>query len=155
MVNIRFIKSKDSHFVGSMMNYKGDAGIDLPASVCSDVKLYPGETKKIDTGIYLQIPEGYEAQIRPRSGLSSKGILVQIGTVDSGYRGMVRVVITNLNFQSGWRMFFPKPFIIKDGDRIAQIVFKPLLDCVLEEVNVLEESERGENGFGSSGVSKS
>ena len=101
------------------------------------------ESSIVPLGFSIEVPEGYYAEIRPRSGLSSKGILVQIGTVDSDYRGEVGAIIGN--FSGG-------PFRIKNGDRVAQIIIKPILEIKEELSEELSATERGANGFGSTGV---
>lgn len=128
------------------MGSRGSSGIDL----CSQksYRIERGSSKLIETGIHVQIPEGYEIQIRPRSGLALKhGITVlnTPGTVDSDYRGEIGVILVNHS---------NKAFYITPGDRIAQMVVMKVetLDFDFEEVESLEKSERGEGGFGSTGV---
>jgi len=122
------------------------AGADLKACVKEDITIPPGKRAMIDTGIKMEIPVGYEAQIRPRSGLAAKkGITVlnTPGTIDSDYRGEVRIILINLGEES---------FTVKRGERIAQMVFAPVTTAEFSlEVN-LEVSERGVGGFGSTGV---
>ncbi|WP_440615054.1 dUTP diphosphatase [Bacillus subtilis] len=146
-----------------------DAGFDLVAA--SDVIIEPGETACVPTGLAFEIPEGFEMQIRPRSGITLKTKLrVQLGTVDAGYRGEVGVIVDNiapLNTElpsdygpvmiSGdiYRMTGDLPkfsYIIRKGDRIAQAVIKPVEQAVFTEVDALGDSDRGASGFGSSGV---
>jgi len=125
---------------------KGAAGIDLCAAVEEKVVLVPGEIRCISTGIRLSIPEGYEGQVRPRSGLALKhgiGILNAPGTIDSDYRGIVGVILFN---------FSKKPFTIKRGDRIAQLVIAPVIQVKLKEANSIDETDRGEGGFGHTGM---
>lgn len=105
--------------------------------------ILPRETKIIPTGIAVEIPHGYEGIVRGRSGLASKGISVHVGTVDETYRGDVGVIITNNTYE---------PFEIKKGNRIAQFTVKPVLKVELEEVDELSSTERGTNGYGSSGI---
>lgn len=119
-----------------------DAGMDLYA--LDHAAVYPGEIQPIRTGIAIELPSGYEAQIRPRSGLAAKGITVANapGTIDPGYRGEIKVLLANNN---------PKiDHYIKPGDRIAQMVISKY-EAVEWEEGELAESERGEGGFGSSG----
>ena len=100
----------------------------------------------IPTGLFLQIPEGYEGQVRPRSGLaimSGITVLNSPGTIDSDYRGEVKVVLVNLS---------EEPFTVAGGDRIAQLVISPVIRAAFQEVSLLDTSERGEGGFGSTGV---
>ena len=122
---------------------KGDAGMDLQASV--DVWVRPFNKAIIPTGIYLEIPYGYECQIRSRSGLAAKwglNVMNSPGTIDSGYRGEIKVILHNHHFQS---------YDVKKGDRIAQMVFAPVTVAEFEDVNELNDSERGEGGLGSTG----
>jgi len=119
----------------------GDAGMDLCADEAQFV--YPGGTEKISTGIAIEIPEGHEATVRPRSGLSLKGHTAILGTVDAGYRGEVGVIVANIG-REPWR--------ISPGDRIAQLVIAPVARCRIVEVEALSETERGGSGFGSTGV---
>jgi dUTP pyrophosphatase len=121
------------------------SGMDLHADVDSPVVLAPLERALIPTGIFLSIPEGYEAQIRPRSGLANQHgvtVLNAPGTIDADYRGEVKVLLINLGTQ---------PFTVKSHDRIAQIVFQATVRAAWQEVDVLPESARGQGGFGSTG----
>lgn len=163
-----------------------DAGFDLIAT--EDVIIEPGETKLIPTGLAFELPPGYEMQIRPRSGVTLKTKLrVQIGTVDSGYRGEIGVIVDNIaqrdilevnlndkdveywttlypdlidgtsarDSQEVWRYcgdFFVGTYLIRKGDRIAQAVIAPVETCHFVDADKLEESMRGGQGFGSSGV---
>lgn len=123
--------------------HRGDAGFDLAAS--EDVTIGPWERKLIPTGLKVDIPEWYEMQIRPRSGVSLKTPLMianSPGTIDSGYRGEVKIIVFNAS---------NKPYTIKRGDRIAQGVIVKLPEVEHVEVNKLSETSRGENGFGSTG----
>ena len=118
-----------------------DSGFDLKS--VEELSLEPGEIKLISTGIRLALPKGYEAQVRPKSGLSSKGFMVYLGTVDNEYRGEVKVIAQNNSI---------KKIDIKDGQKIAQIVFNKLDNIELLELsNIQEDTERGEGGFGSTG----
>ena len=120
----------------------GDAGIDLYAA--EDGVLNPSEYKHFSAGIRIQIPHGYECQIRPRSGLAAKhgiSIVNAPGTIDSGYRGLIGVLLINHGKQ---------PFVVKKGDKIAQAVFKQVEHAELDEVEELDESVRGEGGYGHS-----
>ena len=122
------------------------AGVDLRADTREDIVLPPLGRAMVPTGLYLEIPTGYEAQVRPRSGLAArKGITVlnSPGTIDADYRGEVRVILVNLSSD---------PFTIVPGERIAQMVFARHEQVEWEEVDTLEESERGAGGFGSTGV---
>lgn len=147
---------------------QGDSGFDLVA--VQDVIIEPGDTKKIPVGLAFEIPEGYELQIRPRSGITSKTKLrVQFGTVDSGYRGEVSVTVDNISPIQDEPIFkdingkFTNPnalydskygaaYVIEKGDRIAQGVIAPVIQATFEETEQLTDSERGENGFGSTGI---
>ena len=123
----------------------GSAGLDLRAAVDSDTILLPGERKLIPTGLTLAIPEGYEGQVRPRSGLALKhGISMANtpGTIDSDYRGPVQVIMINLGAE---------PFAIRRGDRIAQLVICPVAHARLVEVESLPETARNDGGFGHTG----
>ena len=125
---------------------KGAAGADVSALLSSPITLRPGEYKAIPTGLYMEIPEGYEVQVRPRSGLALKhGITVlnAPGTIDSDYRGEVCVILINHS---------QKPFVIENGDRIAQLVTAKTSRLEFTEVDDLSATERGEGGFGSTGV---
>ena len=122
------------------------AGMDLRANLDNPVVLQPLERRLIPTGIYIALPEGYEAQVRPRSGLAlKKGITVlnAPGTIDADYRGEVGVVLINLS---------QEPFTVNDGERIAQMVFARYEQGNLIPVEVLDETERGAGGYGHTGV---
>ena len=122
------------------------AGMDVRASLESPVVLAPLQRAMIPTGLYLEIPVGYEVQVRPRSGLAAKkGITVlnTPGTIDADYRGEVNVILVNLSDQ---------PFTVEPGERIAQLVLARHEKIEWEEVEVLGDTERGEGGFGSTGT---
>lgn len=124
---------------------KGAAGMDLYADLEEALLLNPMEIRMIPTGIFIHLPEGFEAQIRARSGLSSKyGITMinGIGTIDSDYRGEIKVPLINLG---------PESYLIQPGERICQMVVKQYVLAQLELVEQLEESDRGQGGFGHSG----
>ncbi len=128
--------------------YATDAssGMDLLAFIDGPVTLMPFERMLIATGLHIGIPEGYEAEIRPRSGLAHKfgiTILNTPGTIDSDYRGEIKVLLINLGRE---------PFTIQKGDRIAQMVFKHVLKARWSAVESLPETPRGEGGFGSTGI---
>lgn len=121
------------------------AGVDLVAAVVEPVHLEPKEYKMIPTGILMALPSGYEAQVRPRSGLAAKyGITVlnSPGTIDADYRGEIQVILINHSHV---------PFKITRGMRIAQMVIAPVTKVTFVEVNSLSETLRGEGGFGSTG----
>ena len=122
------------------------AGMDLRANLESPVTLTPMERAMIPTGLFIELPVGYEAQVRPRSGLAAKhGITVlnTPGTIDADYRGEIKVILVNLSSE---------PFEIQHGERIAQMVIAKHETVQWEEVEVLSDTERGAGGFGSSGV---
>jgi len=124
----------------------GSSGLDLLAGVEEDVVLAPGETRLIPTGLFLQIPPGYEAQVRPRSGLALRHGLTVLnapGTIDSDYRGEVGVIVGNVG---------RRPFTITRGLRIAQLVVAPVERAEVRLVEELPDSRRGGGGFGSSGT---
>ncbi len=123
----------------------GSAGVDLRAAVAEALVIAPGERCLVATGFSIEIPEGYEGQVRPRSGLALRhGITLPNapGTIDSDYRGEVKVILMNLGSDD---------FKLERGDRIAQLVISSLSRVEWEEVEVLAESDRGEGGFGSTG----
>ena len=118
-----------------------DSGMDI----CSieNVWLDAGQVKTVSTGIGAVIPKGYELQVRPRSGLSSKGIWAAFGTVDEGYRGEIKVMLTNITLFE---------YMVARGDRIAQLVLVPVVRPTIEECEKpTEQTDRGESGFGSTG----
>ena len=122
------------------------AGMDLFASVEEEITLLPGGWRLVPTGIAIALPEGYEAQVRPRSGLAVQHgvtLLNAPGTVDADYRGEVGVILINLG---------DTPFVVRDGDRIAQLVVQQVCRAELQEVDELPETVRGEGGFGHSGM---
>ena len=121
------------------------AGVDLRANIESPITLQSLERKLIPTGLYIALPEGYEAQVRPRSGLALKqgiGVLNSPGTIDADYRGEIGVILVNLSNE---------PVVINDGDRIAQMVIARHEQAEWNEVEVLDETERGDGGFGHTG----
>jgi len=124
----------------------GAVGLDLRACIEESIVLKPFDIVLIPTGFAIEIPEGCEGQIRPRSGLSLKGITVlnSPGTIDQDYRGEIKVILINLGKED---------FIIHRGDRIAQLVICPIQKVELIEVEELSETDRGGNGFGSTGIS--
>ena len=122
------------------------AGMDLRANIDAAITLKPMERKLIPTGLFMALPEGYEAQVRPRSGLALKhGITVlnSPGTIDADYRGEVGVILINLSQED---------FIINDGERIAQMVIARHETADIEQVEVLDNTERGEGGYGHTGI---
>ena len=124
----------------------GSSGMDLRAFLSSPVILLPGERKLVPTGIYIEIPKDYEAQVRSRSGLALKkgiSVLNSPGTIDADYRGELKVILINLS---------DKVFVVEKGLRIAQMVLSPVIKAKLKEVTELENTERGSGGFGSTGI---
>lgn len=124
----------------------GSAGLDLRAAVAEDLLLDPGKRTLVPTGLVLELPRGWEGQVRPRSGLAIRhgiSLLNSPGTIDSDYRGEVKVVLANLGGE---------PFTIRRGDRIAQLVVSPVTRVVVREVSELSATDRGSGGFGSTGV---
>lgn len=122
------------------------AGADLHAAVVDDLTLLPGTRALVPTGFAIALPHGYEAQIRPRSGLAIKhGVtcLNTPGTIDADYRGPVNVVLVNLGSE---------PFVVRRGDRIAQMILAPVVRAQFEVVGELTETTRADGGFGSTGV---
>jgi len=124
--------------------HPGDAGMDVCA--CAAAVLQPGEWKRIPTGLVMEMPEGWEAQVRPRSGLALKHgvtLLNSPGTIDAGYRGEIGVILINHG---------PVPFDVHPGMRIAQLVIASVMRVNIEETVCVAGSSRGEGGFGSTGV---
>jgi dUTP pyrophosphatase len=124
---------------------KSSAGLDLRAFLTDTEVLKPLERKLIKTGLFLEIPEGYEAQVRPRSGLALKSgitVLNAPGTIDADYRGEIGVILINLSQEN---------FIIDNGDRIAQLVFAKVEQAEWKLSEILSDTERGTEGFGSTG----
>ena len=143
-MNVKII-NKSKH---DLPNYSTpiSAGMDLRANIEIPIILNPLERKIVKTGIFIELPEGYEAQVRPRSGLAiKKGVTVlnSPGTIDADYRGEVGVILINLSSEK---------FIIEDGERIAQMVIAKHKQAKWVEVSVLDDTERGQGGFGSTGV---
>ncbi|HQG38991.1 MAG TPA: dUTP diphosphatase [Chitinophagales bacterium] len=124
----------------------GSAGVDLRAQLQEPVMLKPLQRALIPTGLYLELPDGYEAQIRPRSGLAlKKGVTVlnSPGTIDSDYRGEIKIILINLSNETT---------IINTGERIAQLIVAKYEKVSFKDVDELNETERGEGGFGHTGV---
>lgn len=124
----------------------GSAGMDLRANLDTPITLQPLERCLVPTGIFIQLPQGYEGQVRPRSGLSiKKGITLinAVGTIDSDYTGEIKLGIVNLS---------QEPYTIQDGERLAQLVVARYEQITWENVDSLETTERGDGGFGSTGT---
>ena len=132
----------------SMPKYEtiGSSGMDLAADIEEKIEIKPGETKIIPTGLSVSIPQEFEIQIRPRSGLAAKyqlSVLNTPGTIDADYRGEIKVILINLG---------KKSFIVEKGLRIAQMVLCPLIKAKIKEVETLDSTTRGSRGFGSTGT---
>ena len=124
----------------------GSSGVDLYADVEDNVTLSPGDIKLISCGIYVSIPSGYEAQVRPRSGLSLKHGVTLVntpGTIDADYRGLINLIITNLGKED---------FIITRGLRLAQMIIQEVIQAEFLEVDELDETVRAHGGFGHTGI---
>lgn len=132
---------------GSLPSYMspGAAGLDLPAALDADVVLAPGDRALVPTGLAVALPSGYEGQVRPRSGLAHRTgvtVLNAPGTIDSDYRGEVQVLLVNLGREAA---------VVRQGDRIAQLVVAPVTRIEWAEADALDETRRGPGGFGSTG----
>ena len=125
---------------------EGSSGLDLAACVDKNIEIKPGKSEIIPTGLAVSIPQNFEIQIRPRSGLAAKSqisVLNTPGTIDSDYRGELKVILINLSGKS---------FIVEKGLRIAQMVLCPVMKAKFKEVESLEDTKRGSSGFGSTGI---
>jgi dUTP pyrophosphatase len=125
---------------------EGAAGMDLRANVHEDIQLLPGGFKAIPAGVHIALPNGFEAQIRPRSGLALKYGVSMVnapGTIDADYRGEIHVILINHG---------PAPFTVHRGDRIAQMVIAPVITAVFSETAELPGAARGNGGFGHTGI---
>lgn len=143
MLNIKIINK--SEYEAPKYETEQSAGVDLHANIDEEISLYPMERKLIPTGIFIELPKGYEAQIRPRSGLAAKhGITVlnSPGTIDADYRGEIMVLLINLSNEY---------FSVKPGMRIAQMIIARHEQANFLDFDVLSETERGDGGFGHSG----
>ncbi len=143
-MNIKIV----SHSKHDLPNYEtsSSAGMDLRANIDQEIKLEPLERVLIPTGLFIELPKGFEAQVRPRSGLAfKKGVTVlnSPGTIDADYRGEIKVILVNLSNEA---------FVIKDGERIAQMVISAHEQAEWIKVETLEETERGAGGFGHTGT---
>lgn len=139
------IINKSSHALPAYETEQS-AGLDLRAFIDSEIVLAPLQRALVKTGLYLEIPAGYEAQVRPRSGLALKNgitVLNSPGTIDADYRGEIGVILINLSDQ---------PFTIQNGERIAQMVFAKVEQAQWNTVDALNDTERGAGGFGSTGL---
>lgn len=143
-MNVKII-NKSKHLIPSYET-ELSAGMDLRANIDDSITLKPLERVIVKTGLYIALPAGFEAQVRPRSGLAAKkGITVlnSPGTVDADYRGEIGVILVNLSNED---------FIIQDGERVAQLVIAKHERVTWKEVEILSETERGAGGFGSTGI---
>tara|TARA_B100001989_G_C24266545_1_gene329526 strand:+ start:38 stop:478 length:441 start_codon:yes stop_codon:yes gene_type:complete len=125
---------------------EGSSGLDLAANIDKQIKISPGKSQIIPTGLAVAIPKNFEIQIRPRSGLAAKNqisVLNTPGTIDADYRGELKVILINLS---------DKVFVVEKGLRIAQMVLSPVIKAKLKEVTELENTDRGSGGFGSTGI---
>jgi dUTP pyrophosphatase len=123
----------------------GSAGMDLAAAVDGSLTVAPGERAAVPTGWAVELPEGFEAQVRPRSGLAWKTGLTVVnapGTIDSDYRGEVTVLLVNLG---------KEPVVVEPGDRVAQMIVAPVVQAEVEQVDELSDTRRGSGGFGHTG----
>ena len=132
----------------SMPKYEtiGSSGMDLAADIDEKIEIKPGETKIIPTGLSVSIPQEFEIQIRPRSGLAAKhqlSVLNTPGTIDADYRGEIKVILINLG---------KKSFVVEKGSRIAQMVLCPIIKAKIIETETLDDTTRGSAGFGSTGI---
>ena len=145
-VDVKIINKARHNFGNPEYADPGSSGMDVRASLETSLILRPGERILVPTGLYVGIPEGFEIQVRPRSGLAFKqGITVlnTPGTIDSSFTGEIGVILQNNGTEE---------FLIENGDRIAQLVLCEVPKCIWKEVTELEETERGSSGFGHSGI---
>lgn len=143
-LNIKIINRSGN----ALPNYQtnGSSGVDLMAYLSESIFLRPLERSLIPTGLFIEIPEGFEAQVRSRSGLAIKQGLICLnspGTIDADYRGEIKIILINLSSEN---------IEIKNGDRVAQMIFQKIEKVILTEVTSLENSERGSGGFGHTGI---
>ena len=143
MMNVKIV-NKSKHPLPSYSTALS-AGMDIRSNLDGPVQLQPGERKLIPTGLYISLPQGYEAQMRPRSGLALKSGISLVntpGTIDADYRGEIGIILINLSSE---------PFMVNDGDRICQMVVKRYETIEWIECNTLDDTTRGEGGFGHTG----
>ena len=144
MVKI-LVKKFDKNIKLPSYKTSGSSGMDLVAFIKNKITINPGNRAMIPTGISLVIPKNYEIQIRPRSGLASKkgiSVLNTPGTIDSDYRGEIKIILINLS---------KKSFVVKSGDRVAQMILSPVAKGKFKKVKILPRTIRGKGGFGSTG----
>ena len=140
------IKRLSKNIILPKYETSGSSGLDLSANIKTSVKIEPGKTTIIPTGVSVSIPKNFEIQIRPRSGLAAKNqitVLNTPGTIDADYRGEIKVILINLSKET---------FIVENGARIAQMVVCPVIKAKLKEVDSLDNTSRGSGGFGSTGM---
>jgi|TARA_B100001093_G_C26499401_1_gene872611 dUTP pyrophosphatase len=140
------IKRLSKNVVIPKYETSGSSGMDLAANIKENLEIKPGETQLIPTGLAVSIPQNFEIQIRPRSGLAAKNqitVLNTPGTIDADYRGEIKVILINLG---------KKDFIIEKGSRIAQMVLCPVIKANVKEEENLDNTKRGSSGFGSTGT---
>lgn len=143
-INIKVVAKEGAKL--PLYKTSGAAGADICALLEKPLVIESGKSAMVPTGLFFEIPQGYEVQIRPRSGLAAKNgvtVLNTPGTIDSDYRGEINVILINLG---------DKPFTVNSGDRIAQMLVAPVIQADFSIVSNLEETERGAGGFGSTGV---
>jgi dUTP pyrophosphatase len=143
---LRILYKKNPHLNIPEYQTQGAAGADISAFLEDAITILPGDFQAIPTGLFLEIPVGFEVQIRPRSGLAFKfgvTVLNSPGTIDSDYRGEVKVLLINHG---------KEPFLIRNGDRIAQMIVSPVLQVSFESKDILDETKRNGGGFGSTGI---
>ena len=143
-INIKVVAKEGAKL--PLYKTSGAAGADICALLEKPLVIESGKSAMVPTGLFFEIPEGYEVQIRPRSGLAAKNgvtVLNTPGTIDSDYRGEINVILINLG---------DKPFTVNNGDRIAQMLVAPVIQADFSLVTSLDETERGAGGFGSTGV---
>ena len=144
MVKI-LVKKFDKNIKLPTYKTSGSSGMDVVAYIKNKITINPGKTAMVPTGIAVAIPKTYEIQIRPRSGLAAKksiSVLNTPGTIDSDYRGEIKIILINLS---------KKSFVVKSGDRVAQMILCPVVKGKLREVKNLPKTVRGKGGFGSTG----
>ena len=140
------IKRLSKNIILPKYETSGSSGLDLSANIKTPVRIEPGKTIIIPTGISVSIPKNFEIQIRPRSGLAAKNqisVLNTPGTIDADYRGEIKVILINLSKET---------FVVENGARIAQMVVCPVIKAKFKEVDSLDNTSRGSGGFGSTGM---
>ena len=145
-VHVPFVRVGDVEVQAPAYQSEGAVGLDLCAAISDDMTLAPGERRLVPTGVAVAIPEGFEGQVRPRSGLALRHgvtVLNAPGTVDPDYRGELKVLLINHG---------QAPFVIRRGDRVAQLVLCPVARAELVAVTTLDQTARGAGGYGSTGV---